>query len=279
MNRKKVIIWIAAALLTAAASIYQRTTGPTYPKEEKVILNGDTYSLRFIRSHGGDTDAEIILPIKDSSVKAEIHYKFFPPHEGEEWKTLPFEKHEDGIAAKLPHQPPAGKLMYKLSLRDNTNTIQLFENEPTVIRYKGAVPTWVLLLHVIFIFAAMLVANTAGLFAAFKIPKFRLHTTIAFILFIIGGMILGPIVQKYAFNEFWAGVPFGWDLTDNKMLIAMVMWLAAFLANRKKERPALTIAAAVVTLVIFLIPHSMFGSELDRTTGEITQGMIYTFFL
>jgi hypothetical protein len=277
MNRKKVIIWAAAVVITIGSAIYQRQTGPTYPKKEKVILNDTRYELKFIRSHGGASDAEILLPIKDTAVQADLHYKYFPPEEGEAWKTLGFSQTEEGLSAKLPNQPPAGKLMYKVSIEDSSNKLQLFEKKPIVIRYKGAVPDWILVLHVIFIFAAMLVSNTAGLYAAFKLPKFRLHTSIAFWLFIIGGMIMGPVVQKYAFNEYWAGVPFGWDLTDNKMLIAMIFWLAAFLANRKKARPALTIAAAVVTLLIFLIPHSMFGSELDRTSGEITQGIILFF--
>ncbi len=50
-------------------------------------------------------------------------------------------------------------------------------------------------------------------------------------------MILGPIVQKYAFGELWTGIPFGWDLTDNKTLIAFLFWILAVIMNRKKERP------------------------------------------
>lgn len=275
MKTKKVVLWAVASLITIFSAIYQRQTGPTYPQKEKVILNGQKYNFKFIRSHGGPGDAEIFLPLKDTAIYAAVHYKFYPPKSDEPWKEVVFQPSENGLTASLPHQPPAGKLMYKILLEDADNKIQLFEKKPIVIRYKGAVPDWILILHVIFIFAAMLVSNTAGLFAAFKISKFQLHTIIAFWLFIAGGMILGPIVQKYAFNEFWAGIPLGWDLTDNKMLIAMLLWLAAFLGNQKKSRPVLTIAAAVVTLVIFLIPHSMFGSELDRTTGEVTQGIIF----
>ena len=35
----------------------------------------------------------------------------------------------------------------------------------------------------------------------------------------LGGMILGPIVQKYAFGAYWTGIPFGHDLTDAKNLV------------------------------------------------------------
>ena len=86
----------------------------------------------------------------------------------------------------------------------------------------------------------------------------------AFALLILGGFILGPLVQKYAFGVLWSGFPFGGDLTDNKTLVALAFWTAALLAGRK-GRPARgwVLAASVVHLVIYLIPHSLLGSEYD----------------
>jgi hypothetical protein len=82
----------------------------------------------------------------------------------------------------------------------------------------------------------------------------------------------------YAFGEAWAGVPFAWDLTDNKTLIAFIFWVLAWIMNHKKERPVYTIIAAVVVLIIFSIPHSMFGSQLDPNTGKIIQGFVTLFW-
>jgi hypothetical protein len=48
--------------------------------------------------------------------------------------------------------------------------------------------------------------------------------------------------------------------------------------NKKKERPFYVTLAAVVLLIIFSIPHSMFGSEFDYSSGEVTQGIILHFF-
>jgi hypothetical protein len=47
--------------------------------------------------------------------------------------------------------------------------------------------------------------------------------------------------------------------------------------NRKKERPLFTALASVILLVVFSIPHSMFGSELNYATGQVTQGFILIF--
>jgi hypothetical protein len=87
-------------------------------------------------------------------------------------------------------------------------------------------------------------------------------------------MILGPIVQKYAFGAFWTGFPAGYDLTDNKTLIAFICWIVASLAGMKKGKPWLTVIAAIVTLVVFSIPHSAKGSELDYSTGTVKTGML-----
>ena len=128
-------------------------------------------------------------------------------------------------------------------------------------------------------FVAMLFSTLAGLMALVKLPSYKQYAFWTLILLAAGGMILGPVVQLYAFGELWTGVPFGWDLTDNKTLIAFVFWVIAFIMNRKKERPAYTILAAVVLLLVYSIPHSMFGSELNYESGQVTQGVILNFFL
>ena len=120
----------------------------------------------------------------------------------------------------------------------------------------------------------MLLGNLAGIMAVFKYRKFRVFTNVTLIALFVGGLILGPWVQLYAFGEAWAGVPFAWDLTDNKTLVAFIFWGLAFFMNRKKERPVYTIVASIVMLIVYSIPHSMYGSQLDPETGEIIQGWI-----
>ncbi len=256
-------------------------TGPTYPKKETVTLNGKQYNLKLLRSHGGNDDADIILNIGDKSVKANLFWKPYPPVAEDDWTKVTFTNaQKDGKSvkqAKLPHQPPAGKLMYYIALTDRNETKYLNKENPVIIRFKGKVPAYILIPHIIFMFAAMFLANVSGLFAAFNMPQYKRYTGITLLLITAGGMILGPAVQKYAFLEYWAGVPYGWDLTDNKLLIAFIAWFIAFLINRKKENRMSVITASLITIIIFSIPHSMFGSELNRETGKIIQGIVLFF--
>ena len=186
---------------------------------------------------------------------------------------------EKGLFAEVPQQPAAGKLQYYLEITDSKGTRTLLKETPVVIRFKGTVPGFILLPHIILMFLAMLFSTGAGLLSVAKLPSYKKYSIWTLILFIAGGMILGPFVQNYAFGDYWTGVPYGWDLTDNKTLIALLFWILAVVMNRKKERPLYTILAAVVLLLVYSIPHSLFGSELDYASGQVTQGLILIFFL
>ena len=146
-----------------------------------------------------------------------------------------------------------------------------------MIRFKGEVPATVLIPHILLMFLAMFFSNAAGILALFKYPSYKTVSVITFIIIVIGGFVLGPIVQKYAFNEWWAGIPYGYDLTDNKTMIAIFAWLLALVMLKKNSSAMWVIAAALVTIAVFSIPHSLFGSQLDQESGKIIQGTILPF--
>ena len=107
--------------------------------------------------------------------------------------------------------------------------------------------------------------GVGGLLAAFPLNfDHRFWAKAAAVVLFIGGLVLGPLVQKFSFGVLWSGVPLGFDLTDNKTLIAMVVWIAVlFLMRKGRQARVWTIAAAVILMVVYSIPHSVLGSELD----------------
>ncbi|MBE9511240.1 MAG: hypothetical protein IMY71_10200 [Bacteroidetes bacterium] len=269
------LYWLLAFIITIAAAYYQRKTGPTYAKEINITLDGKNYEIELPRSHGGDDACPIKLEIADNYVQGELSYRKYPTNDS--WQTILLNREGELLTGNLPHQSPAGKLEYFLKLSTRNEEIDLFENNPVIIRFKGSVPAGVLVPHIIIMFAAMLLSNFSGIIGFMKHPKQRFYGRITLALLFLGGLILGPIVQFHAFGEYWTGIPFGWDLTDNKLLIAFIFWVIAIAGNRKREKPSLTVLAAVILLLIYSIPHSMFGSELDHETGEVITGMVQLF--
>jgi hypothetical protein len=271
MIMKKIGFWILGIGITLLAAIYQRSTGPTYPKEIDLELNNSSYTIELPRSHGGETDCEVILDLPSSAI-GKIYYKRYPTKE--EWQSRLLEKKDEKLVGYLPAQPPAGKLQYYLELYNDGQLLQVGKNEPIIIRFKGEVPNSILIPHVIIMFLAMLFSTVAGLFAVGKIKSYKWLGYVTVILLIAGGFVFGPIMQHYAFGDYWTGIPFGWDLTDNKTLIAFIGWLTAVIANRKSDRPKYYVFAAILLLLVYSIPHSLMGSEYDYEKGEVITGLI-----
>jgi hypothetical protein len=290
---KKFILWLLAFLITFSAAIYQRMTGPTYPKKLEVTVNDKSQELKLVRSLSLNEKPEVRLNINDTSVKAKLFFKRFKTNEAYQvsdfvYKDYPVKSfimnkifkiyEEKGFFASVPQQPPAGKLQYYFEITDSKGTRSFLKEAPVVIRFKGNVPAFVLIPHILLMFLAMLLSTLAGLMSVIKFPLYRKYATWTLFIFIAGGFVLGPLVQYFAFGDLWTGIPFGWDLTDNKTLIALIFWVLAVVMNKDKERPFYVALAAIVLLVIFSIPHSLFGSELNYTSGQVTQGIILNFF-
>jgi hypothetical protein len=267
MNRtlKSILLWILAFVFTAGAAIWQRMSGPTYPLRGTVVIDNQPLKFRLIRTYDGSDDAPVKILIADTAVKGEISFRRFKSYDN--WTTAPMERSGDYLIGKLPHQETAGKVMYQVILKKGENSY-LLNDQPAVLRYKGLVPQWVLIPHIFFIFLGMLFSTRTGLEAIFKGSKVYIYSWITLFCLFLGGMILGPLVQKFAFDAYWTGWPFGHDLTDNKSLAMLIFWIVAVVVLRKnRENRLWPVVAAIVLWMVFLIPHSMLGSEIDYTKG------------
>jgi hypothetical protein len=258
---KKTLIWLLAFVITAASAVFQRRTGPTYPVRGEVTVAGSPLKFTLPRSAETNGDCEVAVGATNPDVTGRLLYKRFKSEDA--WAEAPMTRRDDRLAGFLPRQPIAGKLAYRVILSHLGQDLSLTGNAPIVMRFKGHVPLGVLLTHVLVMFAAMLLSTRAGLAALDPRADPRVFRLWTVGLLFAGGFLLGPLVQKLAFGSWWTGVPFGWDLTDNKTLIALAIWVLALIAGRGGRRArAWTVAAAVLMLIVFMIPHSLLGSEL-----------------
>ena len=54
MKLKKVLLWVLAVVISLGTMVYQRMTGPTYPKDYEITYKDASYKFEFPRSHGGE---------------------------------------------------------------------------------------------------------------------------------------------------------------------------------------------------------------------------------
>ncbi|HQU73586.1 MAG: hypothetical protein KDI06_02715 [Calditrichaeota bacterium] len=268
---KTFLLWTVSILLMFAAVVYQRTTGPTYPVRGDLTIGDTVHPFRLLRSQETTSPARVTLPpaaARDGEMPI-LHFRRYKT--ADSLTAIPFVRESEGLAAYLPVQPPAGKVAYFISLPPGVHPsrIPAVGEEDIVLRYKDPVPAALLIPHVLMMFLAILFGIRAGL-SALAAPKgIKKFTLLALLGMTLGGMILGPFVQKFAFGEYWTGFPFGGDLTDNKTLIMWLAWvIAALFAVRARSLKtpltrAVVVVAALVMLAVYLIPHSMRGSELN----------------
>ncbi len=257
-----ITLWIAAFLITLTSAVYQRLTGPTYPKKGEVIISGSKIKYTLLRSHNTARDYKIKINNPSHLLSGKLHFKRYKTDDP--WTIQEMKEEGKYIIGYLPHQPPGGKIIYKIVIAYSKNKETIPPDKPVIIRFKGEVPSFILIPHILIIFTAMLFSNRCGLEAIRKNPQTRILVFLTVGLLFLGGMVLGPIMQKYAFDMYWSGFPLGEDLTDTKTLIAMIAWIIAFIKTIR-GRPArfYILSAAIITLSIFFIPHSLKGTELD----------------
>ncbi len=272
MKQKKVLFWVLAVIISLAAMFYQRMTGPTYPKKYEFSYQNEDYRFSLPRSNNGrpgDYPVKVELP---EPFSANLVWRHFPSEDP--WETVVMDRQGDTLISSLPHQPPAGKIEYHVELMADGNPIDLHEDENVVIRFRADVPAWALLPHVLMMILTVIWSMATIIFALANIPSYKKQVGVTIIFLLLGGFILGPIVQKYSFGQFWTGWPLGDDLTDNKTLFALIAFVAAWFLRNKSYGRWVAIGAALVMLAVYLIPHSMGGSELDRETGEVVTGTL-----
>lgn len=279
----RILAWALAVAGTIACFAFQSRTGPTHPLSGTAPTARGPVSYHLLRSE--EIGTPLLVSLRDpvpEGLQARVRYRRFRSHDG--WSEAPlvagtfhFTRRGSsgevrGVGAMLPSLPErAGKYEYQVEIDDGGGWRSLTGGQPVYARYKAPVPRAVLLLHILVIFASMTLALRTGI-EALRGGEVRglLWATIGSLL--VGAFVLGPAVQWYAFGVWWSGIPFGWDWTDNKVLVELAAWgVAAAVAtlggDARRTRRAVVLAT-LVTLTVYFVPHSIFGSEYDYTTGS-----------
>ncbi|HPE86135.1 MAG TPA: hypothetical protein PLS41_02300 [Bacteroidales bacterium] len=270
MNWKSTLLWVVSFVLMITIAVFQRTTGPTYPQKATISLNGKPVQVKLPTSADNDKDAIVSIPDTGRTMRG---YYFFRKFNSEEhWTRYQMHHENDALIAELPAQPAAGKLEYRIFLKTDSHEFSITD-DPIVIRFKNPVPEYILIPHILFMFLAMVFSMRTGFEALIQGKRTRRLAGITTLLLFLGGLILGPLVQYFAFGDFWTGWPIGKDLTDTKTMISFIFWGIAWLKLRKNPGNRFwPVFASIILLMVYLIPHSLFGSEFDYSSGQVKTG-------
>jgi hypothetical protein len=275
-----VILWALAIIFTLVSFTFQDQTGPTYPLDRNFQTAKGSVHYMAVRSENIGTSLKITLfnPVP-AGVSGYVRYRRYLSND--EWSTMPFQpatytisrrgstETVTGLGVELPSlQERAGKYEYYVYIGDGQgDPVSVTGDQAIYARYKAEVPLTVLIFHILVIFASMALAVRTVMETAID-GRFMWMLWGTVITLLLGGFVLGPLMQYYAFGVWWSGVPYGFDWTDNKVLVELVFWILALFLNMGGRRNRWSIyAAGVVTLFVYFIPHSVFGSEYNYRIG------------
>lgn len=136
------------------------------------------------------------------------------------------------------------------------------------IRFEGKASFILLLLHIVLMIAAIFYLIHALYYAMYflQTDEKSLHmvrsVNTGILAFFITGFPIGWIIEKQVIGNYWEGIPFGWDITDSKTLIILLLWVVFILLQRRgvitlKGYARWVIINTIITILLFLLPHSL----------------------
>ncbi len=276
--KRTILVWSVSFVLTLAFLVWQKVSGPTYEVKFRENVAGAPVRGELLRTHSINGDMPVTVHAPDPGVTAVVEWRRYPTQDP--WEHLPMQRDGEVLRAQLPRQKMAGKLEYYVHIHKDAAVVKVPADEAAVARYKGDVPALILVFHVSFMIIGMFFSTSCGLTGLLGgSAALRPLSMLSFLFLLLGGCILGPIVQKYAFDAYWTGWPLGSDWTDNKLAVGALAWLAAAWRCRgaREGRPVgrwWAFVAMLAIIVIYSIPHSIHGSTLDYETGEHIQALV-----
>lgn len=198
----------------------------------------------------------------------------------ERLETLTMEDLGNGFwSALLPALERGARIEYGFRLLGTDESLDVRPDTTRffTLKYKGEVSATVLVLHILFIFAAFFfmvesMIGSASILARGEPREFTVAMTRWVVVFtFIGGWPLGIALNWQRFGVLWEGFPFGYDITDNKTQLMFLFWVVVMLVSwrsffgRRTGRDLVSdrfyawvvMASALASLLIILLPHSL----------------------
>ena len=180
-NKINIFLWVLAVIITVASIYYQRITGPTYAKSGNIIYSGKQINYKLERSGLTTESTQVKILTEDPNIKGTLIWKGYNSKEDEQGITMKFEN--GFLIGELPKKDMAAtKLQYYIKLsseKTNNQNVESFGYIPdkngVVIRFRDNVPFYILILHIVFIFAFELLTLKTAMEFFRKEPNYKIY--------------------------------------------------------------------------------------------------------
>jgi len=275
---------LVAFVLTLVLLGFARKTTTVQSVHKTVEKSGILIDHNTMPKKVGEGDAVISVKVIGAK-EVKLFYKI-KNGEFQSVYMTPKEEESDVFVASIPHHKKGTKAWYYIEAQkqigDKEITVSLPDRDspnfkPILLKFQGSVPSYIIVSHVFCNFAAIFFSVLA-IFSAVDLKRGKstlkksvLFSLLTFIFLFSGFFILGCALNYFAFGVMWEAFPFGHDVTDNKSQIILLSWLVTLFLVKgtilgknpsknlvsEKTYSTMVIISLVVTVLMYLIPHSI----------------------
>ena len=267
-----IVRFVVAFVLSVLMLLLARITATSNPGNYDVEINHISLSHRTVTESFGENPELLLKALSADELEPVVYYTqtLGGPYAADTMSPV-----DSGFVATLPVLQKNNKWWYRIMVFKQGELLAAFPpGEDQFIKFKGRVASFILISHIIFMYATIF-AGVLALLSAIDIATGRgnVRRSIKYVMWtlilgVIGGFVFGPMVSYQTLGIPYEGIPFDNDITDSKTLIFMLFWLSTFLISRrglKGEKMAISeglfafliVLSFVVTFGLFLIPHSI----------------------
>jgi hypothetical protein len=281
---------IVTAIVIIGLSIFFHFKIPDVKPYEK----GDMKAI-YVTDDDSPENRRHLITLSAFTTKEDINIKevriFYKKTKSEEFKKSVMQRVKDGstYVDYLPGLKKGERWFYYIESEDTSGDIltipeRVKEGERQInfyVTFEGTANRFLFISHIVLAITAVIFWIHSVFYAVNYLTSGERHNIrLAFysvfygtISFFIFAFPVGGYIAHQVFGQAWSGIPFGWDITDNKSLITFLYYaVLIYLMKGEFSRlelgkgnaisdnnfSYLVILGIILTIVVYNIPHSYF---------------------
>jgi|SRR3989338_2373823 len=249
----------------------------------------------FVPDDDSSENRKHLITLTAFTVRQGINIKevriFYKKVKREEYKKSVMQRLKDGstYVDYLPGLSKGERWFYYIEAEDTTNNIlnipeRVKDAERQInfyVTFEGKPNRLLFISHIVLAITAVILWIHSVFYAVnYLTTKEKHNIRLAFysvlygtLFFFIFAFPVGGYIAHQVFGQAWSGIPFGWDITDNKSLITFLYYVILIYLMKGEFYDSeiwkgnvisdnnfsyLTILGIILTIVVYNIPHSYF---------------------
>jgi hypothetical protein len=245
---KKLILWIAAAIITFLASFLHQRIGPYYPVSGSIGIEGKKVTYFFEKVHYGKDDLIFRIRKDLAGLKGNLIIKKV---QQDAWEEIPFSDQGNYLAASFQPLNSGNIIEYKAVLELKGQKYEIPANRKVNLVFLGMRPASVLYVLYFFLFGGLLIAVRGGMEYFNPDDKRILFSVLASMFFFVASIIFYPFIKSYELDVINKNIPSAASLFDIYLISIFVLWIVTTLLIIKTKKKVFMLISSAATLILF----------------------------